>query len=315
MKHLFLINPAAGKRDQTRDFREKIDAVCGMRGLDYEILVSRAPGDCRELARAAAGQGVPLRVYACGGDGTLNETVSGLVGFPNAAVTHFPGGSGNDFIKVFQSTAPFFSLEQLLDARECSMDLIRCNNDYALNVCSLGFDARIGTEVSFYKRLPLVSGPAAYGLSALVNTIKGVKEHYTVTLNGQTIDGDQSLICVCNGSWYGGGFQPVPEADPTDGLLDVLLVRGVSRLTVLRVIGAYKDGKYRDYPQFISHFRTTALEIQARRENAVNLDGELRRASHVNIRLAEEKIRFFYPQSIPWPSKVSNREHLEVIGR
>ncbi len=69
----------------------------------------------------------PVRLYACGGDGTLNEVVNGAAGHANAAVTHFPGGSGNDFIKIFSDPAAFRSLPRLLDAEEATFDLIRCN--------------------------------------------------------------------------------------------------------------------------------------------------------------------------------------------
>ena len=165
MRHVFLINPAAGKYDRTGEFTQTIRAAC--EGLDYEILVSRAPGDCTHIAQAAASSGEPVRLYACGGDGTLNEVVNGAAGHANAAVTHFPGGSGNDFIKIFSDPAAFRSLPRLLDAEEATFDLIRCNGqNYAVNICSMGFDARIGTEIGRYKRLPLVSGTGARQSSA-----------------------------------------------------------------------------------------------------------------------------------------------------
>lgn len=105
MRHLFLVNPAAGKKDRTREYQARIATAC--KDLNYEILVSRQPGDLTSWSRQAAASGEALRIYACGGDGTLNEVVNGVVGFPNVSVTHFPGGSGNDFIKIFNDTAPF----------------------------------------------------------------------------------------------------------------------------------------------------------------------------------------------------------------
>ena len=116
MKHLFIINPAAGKYDHTGEFTQKIREACDKRCLAYEILVSRAPGDCTRIAQAAAATGDPVRIYACGGDGTLNEVVNGAVGYRNAAVTHFPGGSGNDFIRIFSDPMAFRDLGRLLDA-------------------------------------------------------------------------------------------------------------------------------------------------------------------------------------------------------
>ena len=148
MKHFFIVNPAAGKSDRTAEYREMIAAAFAPRGLSYELLVSGAPGECRTLARQAAQSGEEVRLYACGGDGTLNEVVNGVVGYGNAAVTHFPGGSGNDTIKIFDDPAAFTSIERLLDAEEARFDLIRCNDSYALNVLSIGFDARVGTDIA-----------------------------------------------------------------------------------------------------------------------------------------------------------------------
>ena len=301
MKHLFIINPAAGSRDRTAEYTAQIHRLC--QGLDYEIAVSQAPGECRRLAREAAETGENVRIYACGGDGTLNEIASGAAGFPNAAVTAFSGGSGNDFVRLFSEPAAFSQLSRLLDAEETAFDLIACNDDLALNVCSVGLDARIGTDVARYKRLPFLHGFNAYALSTLVNLFRGISEHYIVEINGEHIDEEQTFVCVCNGRYYGGGFNPVPEADPADGKLDVLLVKKVSLLQVPGIIGKYKNGRYRELPEFIRHFRTDRVRVICDRPSAVNLDGELRIAEDIGISVAREKVRFFYPRGLQWAAK------------
>ena len=220
MKHLFVINPAAGKYDHTAELSNRIKAECEARGLDYAIRVSQKPGDCTAITREAAAAGEETRVYACGGDGTLNEVVCGAAGAANLAVTHYPCGSGNDFVKNFREPAAFSDLARLLDAEEAALDLIQVGEDYSLSICSMGIDARIGTEIQTYKRLPLVSGKGAYNLSTIVNLIKGIHRHYVVEIDGQTIDGRFTLICVCNGRFYGGGYEPVPQARPDDGKLE-----------------------------------------------------------------------------------------------
>ncbi len=303
MKHLFIINPAAGSRDRTEYYTKQIKEVCGSRGFDYRIAVSSAPGNCRELARQAAQSGEEYRIYACGGDGTLNEVASGAAGFPNAAVTVFSGGSGNDFVKLFDEPKAFFDLERLLDAEEVSFDMIRCNEDLALNICSVGLDARIGTDVANYKRIPLLSGFRAYAVSTVINLFRGISEHYRVELEGKVLDEEFTFVCVCNGRFYGGGFNPVPEAEPADGLLDVLLVKKVSLLQVPFVIGKYKDGRYKELPHLVRHFRTKRVKVTCDKENPINLDGELRTATEVEFTLAAEKLRFFYPKGLVW-SKV-----------
>ena len=300
MIHLFIINPAAGKYDRTAEIREQVAKAAAERNLDCRIEISRKPGECKTIARKAAETGGEIRIYACGGDGTLNEVVNGVAGFPNVAVTHFAGGSGNDFVRSFGAIEPFQNLNELLDSEEAQFDLIRCNDDYALNVCSVGFDARIGTQIAAYKHLPLVSGPMSYVLSAAVNTIRGITEHYVVKCNGETVDGKQTMICVCNGSYYGGGFHPIPESDPCDGMLDMLLVGPVSRLMVLQVIGKYKNGRYKELSNLARYIQTRELTILCDHETSVNLDGELRMSKEIHICLNGQKIRFFYPKSLHW---------------
>lgn len=303
VKHLFIINPAAGSRDRTKEYSVTIHDICSARGLDYRIEVSSAPGECTRIAREAAQTGEAVRIYACGGDGTLNEVAAGAAGYPNAAVTVFSGGSGNDFVKLFNEPKAFFDLERLLDAEVAEFDMIRCNGDLALNICSVGLDARIGTDVASYKRIPLLQGFRAYAASTVVNVVKGIAEHYIVEVNGETIDGEHTFVCVCNGRYYGGGFNPVPEADPADGWLDVLLVKKVSRVQVPVVIGKYKDGRYAELPQLVRHLRTKELKIRCDKASPINLDGELRMAQVVDFKLADEKLRFFYPKGLVWRMK------------
>jgi len=302
--HLFIINPAAGSYNRTEEASKIIHKVCRARKLDYEIRVSTAPGECARIAREACRKGGELRIYACGGDGTLNEVVGGVAGFDNAAVTVYSGGSGNDFVKLFDEPKAFFDLNRLMDAEEATFDLIRCNDAYALNICSVGLDARIGTDVSNYKRLPFLHGFKAYAASTVVNVVKGISEHYVVELNGETIDGKQTFVCVCNGRFYGGGFNPIPEADPSDGLLDVLVVRDLSRLQVPGVIGKYKNGRYKELKSLATYYRTDRVVIRCDKPTPVNVDGELLTAETVEMSVAKEKIRFFYPKGLSWKAKV-----------
>ena len=305
MKHLFIINPAAGSRNRTKEYSVAIHEICSARNLDYRIEVSSAPGECTRIAREAAKTGEQVRLYACGGDGTLNEVAAGAAGFPNAAVTVFSGGSGNDFVKLFNDPKAFFDLERLLDAEEAEFDMIRCNGDLALNICSVGLDARIGTDVASYKRIPMLTGFRAYAASTVVNVIRGIAEHYVVEIGGEVFDDEYTFVCVCNGRFYGGGFNPVPEADPADGLLDVLLVKKVSRAQVPVVIGKYKDGRYAELPHLVKHMRVKELKIRCDKATPVNLDGELRTAQVVDFKIAEEKLRFFYPKGLVWRLKES----------
>ena len=303
MKHLFIINPAAGSRDRTQMYSTAIHDACTARNLDYKIAISDGPGSCTRLAREAARTGEEVRIYACGGDGTLNEVCAGAAGYENAAITVFSGGSGNDFVKLFDDPRAFFDLERLLDAEESTFDLIDCNGELSLNICSVGLDARIAADVASYKRLPLLHGMRAYLASTVLNLFKGISEHCTVEINGETIDGERTFVCVCNGRFYGGGFNPIPEADPADGLLDVLLVDKVSIFQVPAIIGKYKNGQYRQLGKLVRHFRTREVRVRCDKPSAINLDGEIRYDQDITFKLSEKKIRFFYPKGLTWAVK------------
>ena len=300
MKHLFIINPAAGSKNRTEDYRAKIEAAFVGRSQEYRIAVSAGPGDITRIAREAAQSGEEYRIYACGGDGTLNEVVQGAAGHDNVAVTVYSGGSGNDFAKVFDNPQAFFDLDRLLDAEEATFDLIQANDDLSLNICCVGLDARVGNDVANYKRLPFLHGFWAYAASTVVNIIRGVAEHYVVEVNGEVIDGEQTFVCICNGRYYGGGFNPVPEADPADGLLDVLVVRKVSRMEIPFIIGKYKDGRYKELSAIARHFRTDRVKVICDKLTYINLDGEIRTATEVDFRISEKKLRFFYPKGLIW---------------
>ena len=301
MKHLFIINPAAGKSDKTAEYTAKIQAAC--KGLSYEIAVSQESGDCTRIAREAAQSGNEIHLYACGGDGTLNEVVAGAAGFDNAAVTCFVGGSGNDFVKIFDDRDAFRDLNRLLDAETAVFDLIDCNGHPAINICCVGLDSRVGAEMARFKRLPFVSGSFAYILSMVVNLFKGLSEHYIVNVDGERIDGSQTFVCVANARYYGGGFYAVPDAQPDDGLLDILLVKKLHLWQVPAALAKYKAGRYKELGHIARHFRTDSITIRCDHNSPVNLDGEIRTAKDVRIRISDKKIRFFYPKGLKFEAE------------
>lgn len=99
MRHLFIINPEAGKRKSWK----QIEGLLSGLSFEFETVYTEKAGDAWRIANEAASAGEPVRIYVCGGDGTLNEAVNGAAGHSNAAVTNIPTGTGNDFLKIFGS--------------------------------------------------------------------------------------------------------------------------------------------------------------------------------------------------------------------
>ena len=299
MKHLFIVNPKAGGRDRTAEVASLARRALAERRAEYEIYTTAGPMDAAGKVALEAEDCEALRVYACGGDGTLNECVNGAAGRENVAVTHFPTGTGNDFVKVFGAGAKRFSdLDALVGGEVRRFDLMDCNGRAALNICSVGVDARIGLEVHKYSSLPVLGGATGYVTSTAVNLLRGVGREMRVICNGRLYYGEMSLVCCCNGSHYGGGFNPVPEARPDDGVLDFLIVKGISRLKFLALVGSYARGGYAKHPKYITHVRSDALEIKSPRELLVNIDGEEMRARHVSVKLLPGALNFIVPKGI-----------------
>ena len=305
MKHLFIINPVAGKTVSLEHLEKQIKDAARKEHLDYEIVFTEYPGHATELARGACATGEDLRIYACGGDGTLNEVVNGAVGFENAAVTMVPTGTGNDFVKIFGADRDKFrDPANFADSEVRALDVVKCCGRYSINVCSVGFDARIGTEVHKYTRIPLVGGKLAYNISVVVNIIKGIHQPMRITVDGERVfQGRHSLVCVCNGRYYGGGYMPVPEAEPDDGYIDCLIVKKVSRLKLAQLIGKYAKGLYSDMPDVITKVTAKRIEIELDREDSVNLDGELIKAKNIVFEVPEEKLNFFFPKGTSYVHK------------
>nr|WP_209342285.1 diacylglycerol kinase family protein [Flavonifractor sp. AGMB03687] len=308
------MNPHAGKYDRSQEMLEKVRFTMAGRREEWDAVRTTGPGHAVALVEEAAQKGDPLRVYACGGDGTLNEVVNGAAGQEHVAVTHCPMGSGNDFLRIFgQDAGRFRQLDQLLDTPQTAMDLIECNGRYSLNVCSVGFDARIGFGAADFKKLPLISGSAAYQLSAVRTIIKGIHLPYQVEVDGEVMPGDRfTLLCACNGRFYGGGFNPSPDAMPDDGLLNFIVIPAVSRFTVAALIQKFARGEIGDIPQAILR-QGREMKIHCDRVSAVNVDGERVDGQEITLALSDKKVQFFYPAGASWqPEKAGHREAAAV---
>ncbi len=299
MKHLFIVNPAAGKQDKT-DYIRSLAAseFCGSTD-SYEVYVTKAPMDAPEKIRADAESGEPLRVYACGGDGTFNECVCGAALLPNVALCPFPTGTGNDFCRMFGEEKDLFrGFDALVNGTVHPIDLIDCNGRYSANICSVGIDARIGTDVHTYTGIPLVSGSGAYVLSAVVNILRGVNRPMHVRCGDYDVETKFALIAACNGRYYGGGFNPSIAAMPDDGILDIYIIPEVSLLTLARLIGKYANGRADEHPEHIIHLQGDSLQIDFPEENVVNVDGEAIYAKSVAMKLIPKGLNLIVPRGM-----------------
>ena len=312
MRHLFIVNPAAGKRGSTA----RLDALLEKLSFPHEAAYTEKEGDALRFTQEAARSGEPLRVYACGGDGTLNEVVNGAAGLDHVAVTNVPKGTGNDFLKIFgpQCRELFYDLEALAVGPQAAFDLMDCNGRLGIDVVCAGVDARIAADVHRYKDWRFVSGMGAYVLALLENIFfKGIARPISVHMGDiHWEDRPASLLCVCNGRYYGGGFMPVGEAMPDDGVLDMLLVRKVSLLTFLRLVRQYAKGLYKQFPELILDYHGQGVSFSAGEPITVVVDGEVMRDTAFTVRLSEKKVNFFYPAGAGYQPASAERSSRQI---
>ena len=299
MKHLFIVNPTAGGHDASGEVRAKVEAAFASREDEYEIYVTKAPMDAPDKIREEAAGGGHLRVYACGGDGTFNECVCGAAQLENVAVAPFPTGTGNDFCRMFDAEGELYrDLDALLDGGVHPIDAIECCGRYSVNICSVGIDARIGTNVHKYSSLPVIGGAGAYVVSAAVEMFKGISRHMRISTDGYEGDGKYSLVCVCNGRYYGGGFNPSLDARPDDGELDIFIASKVNIIQFAALIGKYASGHAGEMKNIVTHLKGDHITIDFDEDNVINLDGEAIYTKKAEMRLLRNAVNLIVPRGM-----------------
>lgn len=295
MRRLFVINPAAGRRDATAMLLGRIGAA--FPGQERPVvLLTRGPGHAGEIARRAVGEGIPTILYVCGGDGTLSEAAGPLAGQSRVILAPVPTGTGNDFARSLGLGEGLPDPDALRGGRTVEIDLLRAGGRIALNVVSCGLDAAVAQGAAAFKRLPLVSGERAYLLSAARCLLGPLGGRCRLLADGIPCEeGDYLFIVAANGRYYGGGFCAAPFARLSDGLIDLLFVPAIPRLRLPGMIGAYRRGEHlRRYP-FVHLRRCRTVQILTGGPVGLNLDGEIFPAADPTVEILPGALRVLLP--------------------
>lgn len=301
-RHIFIINPAAGRRDLSAAVVRDAEAACRRLGLPYDIYLTSHPGHAAEIVRRTAERLTDAEpvFYACGGDGTLCEVANGVASLEDpsrCAFTSYPIGTGNDYIKMFEGGKDaFLDLDRLLTGEAIPVDVIASDCGDSLNILSVGLDAQVSMRKDRYRFLG--GGIVPYALSAVESVIRGIGRAYHVEVDGKAFDDEYTLIFVGNGRYYGGGFCPVPDSKLDDGRLEVLLVKKVTRRRAAGLVMKYKNGRYSELPDLITHIPAREIRVYARdgADMCINIDGEIVESSHISMRVEPGRLRFVLPR-------------------
>lgn len=303
MRHIFIINPTAGKTDKTQELREQIHKLqtCD----PVEVYITKCAGDAKRKAEQEASQGDAVRIYACGGDGTANEVLTGVAGHPNCALGIIPLGSGNDFVRGLDplKREDFLDLQKMVDGEEKSIDLMECAGHYSMNVMSVGFDAMVAKNVDKFKRLPLVSGSLAYKISIVYCLFAKRKHRVKILIDGEPFERADyektTLLAVGgNGKYYGGGVKAAPLAELDDGYIDFVHAETISIFKFIRIIGKYIKGVHLNDPKmtFITFKRCKKIKFIAEELVDLNFDGEIFVEKDPEVTLLEGALKIIVPK-------------------
>ncbi len=294
MKHIFIINPVAGKRDISIELSQKIKQCFKNLNEKYEIFITKYKGNAKEIAQNECKNNDFCRIYSIGGDGTLNEIVEGVYEFSNCAIGIYPCGTGNDFIKNFENYNTLPKIEQLINGDIIECDLIKANDKVGINVCSIGFDAEIARNVSRFKRF--FSGNLAYKLSLAFCFLTKTKFNLSINIDDSYEMNSKFIFAVAaNGAYYGGGFNPAPMALVNDRQLDFVLIKAVSRLQILSLVKKYKNGTHINRKDIVKYINGKKMNVKSETNIFYNVDGEVFSAKQVEFQIIPNKIKIILP--------------------
>lgn len=299
MRYVYIINPVAGKGNLQSGIIDGIKSFFKGRKEEYKICTTAHHGDAGDIAVAEANKGDDIRIFACGGEGTVFEVLNGIVGYKNVELGVIPCGSANDFLKFFGQKEKFLDIGAQVEGSAVKMDIIKAGEKYCLNGCSVGMDAMIAHDMSIFKNWPLVSGSMSYKL-AIVKAFLSKKLGITadISIDGGEKEKHNCLFAVIgNAPYYGGGYMGTPNAVPYDGMLDSTIVDTIFRFKVPKFLSHYQKGTH-GILDYCHLGKCRKMEFWADKPIPVNLDGEIIEEKNLCFSIVEKAIDFVIPKGI-----------------
>lgn len=300
MKYVFIVNPKAGAGENEKTVRAAIENL--PQKENCEIYLTKAQGDAMNFVceRSENEKDEKIVFVACGGDGTINEVMNGAAGHENAAVTCFPCGSGNDFVKCFENKNGFLDLSSLFEKDWKKIDLLKVGNRFSANVTNFGFDTTVAITINKEREKTGHGNKNAYTKGIVTALIKSMKNECTVIADGETLnpDGKLLLCTAANGQYVGGSFRCAPRAKLEDGLMEVCLIKPISRLRFVKILKPYTAGEHIDNDEMkdiVVYRQAKKVEVIAKPGFAYSLDGEIIHADRFTIELVKNAVNFIAP--------------------
>lgn len=258
MKYIFIINEGAG-RGKFKKILPNIEKACKERKIDFEIRYISKEKNGSDIAQEYKDK--EYVIYVVGGDGTLKVTLPGLVGTKNK-LGIIPAGSGNDTYRTIKT----------MEKGETLIDLGKINDTYFINVACSGIDAEVANNIDKLRNT-IIPTSQLYNASLIYTFISFKYKKMKMKTKIKNIDDKYTILSICNGSYYGGGFKIAPKSRLTDGLLDIYYAEKMPKLKMIPLILKLKKGKHEGRRR-VHKFRTNHVELEFEEEVTFNVDGE-----------------------------------------
>lgn len=307
MKYCFVINPKAGNASFADELRKSVVDVCEELSVSYDVFTSESIGDTRKYVKdtvlASDGR---IAVIACGGDGTLCETILAVMCLDSkirerVSVGIIPKGTGNDFVSNFDKKELFCDIAAQIEGTHYDIDLLKCNELYSVNMINIGFDCHVVCKKEQLDKRKWIPRKLAYVFSLLITLIK------KPTVRLERSDDSQErkkkgllLTTLANGAFCGGGFRSNPKASLDDGSIDCIEVKDVSRTKFLSLVGDYKRGNHlsEKFKQIVEHFKCKTTDIYFDEETPVSVDGEIIRTKELHVSVYRKALTILIPKGV-----------------
>ena len=277
MKYIFIVNLSAGK-GKYKNILPNIENECKKRKYKYEIRYITDELDGKTIA--AEYKEEENVIYIVGGDGTLTRTLPGIVGTKNK-IGIIPAGSGNDTYRAIKN----------LPKGDTKIDLGKVNNTYFINVACTGLDAEVGNNVEMLRKTIIPSG-LLYIASIFYTFFSYKFRRVKIKTDIKQIDNEYSILSICNGGFYGGGFNIAPKSLLTDGILDIYFVEKMSKIRMIPLLLKLKKGKH-EGKRKVHKYRVKSIELELEDNINFNVDGEKIVDKKFNITILPKMITYY----------------------
>lgn len=262
----FLVNPKAGRGLGAASF-DHLRKLASRAGAGF--VVSRNAADLGEQARRAAEDGIE-RLLVAGGDGTLHHAIQGLANTA-CALGVIPVGTGNDLSGTLKIPPDLeVAVQRALTGTIRPIDLIRTGEVYSVSYLGVGFDSE---TTEFANQVKILRGPLIYPYSVIHTLATFEPPSMRIAHDEGVFEGRVMFVTLASLPRFGGGMQIAPQAKIDDGLLDLVIVKEISRRTLLAVFPKVYSGKHVGHPACLFH-RTRRAEITIDRPMTLYGGGE-----------------------------------------